>query len=90
VPSGVKALDTTLGKEGFFVLFVLAGLIESSSAWKPKGYTPGSFGDPASFGNFSLEMRNREINSCRMAMVAMLGQLVAEYQTGLDPVEQLM
>jgi len=88
VPSGVKALDTTLGAEGFCVLFLFAGWLEVQAGWKPKGYTPGSFGDPANFGDYSLEMRNREINNCRMAMVAMLGQLVAEYTTGLNAAEQ--
>jgi light-harvesting complex I chlorophyll a/b binding protein 1 len=86
-PTGIAALSTEQGGQGFAILFCLVGLFEASS-WKQTSDEPGSYGDPFGFGQFTPEMRTKELNNGRMAMFAMIGQLAAELQTGLDPVQQ--
>eukprot|EP00931_Biecheleriopsis_adriatica_P109140 TRINITY_DN833_c0_g1_i4.p1 TRINITY_DN833_c0_g1~~TRINITY_DN833_c0_g1_i4.p1 ORF type:complete len:265 (+),score=68.89 TRINITY_DN833_c0_g1_i4:62-856(+) len=87
VPTGMKALDTELGAQGCAVLFCIVGFIEAAN-WKQNKGEPGSYGDPFNLNQFTPEMRTRELNNGRMAMFAMMGQLVAEAQTGLDPIDQ--
>mmetsp|Transcript_15223 Transcript_15223/g.28663 ORF Transcript_15223/g.28663 Transcript_15223/m.28663 type:complete len:265 (-) Transcript_15223:52-846(-) len=87
VPTGLKALDTAKGAEGFaFLVFLIAG--HEAVTWKPQKGEPGSFGDPFEWKQFTPEMRSKEINNGRMAMFAVMGQIVAELQTGKGPVEQ--
>lgn len=88
VPTGLKALDTEMGSAGFTVLFVFAGLIEVNN-WKESKAEPGSYGDPFNLNEYTPEMRDRELNNGRMAMFAIMGQILAEMQTGEDPVQQL-
>jgi len=87
VPTGLAALGTAKGVAGFCALTCCIGLFEAAN-WKDKE-VPGSYGDPFNLGDFSDEMRTKELNNCRMAMFAYLGQASAELQTGLDPVQQL-
>jgi len=86
VPTGLAAVDTPQGAGGFSVLLLCVGLLEAAN-WKPSK-EPGSYGDPLKLGQYTLDMRNRELNNGRMAMFAMLGQIVAESVTGKDPVAQ--
>jgi hypothetical protein len=90
VPTGLAALNTDMGASGFAVLILLVGLFEACTWEGRDDEEPGSYGDPLNFGDgkFTLDMRNRELNNSRMAMFAMMGQIVAEMQTGLDPVQQ--
>jgi len=93
-PSGVAAIydEKVLPFTAF--LFVLSGALELSF-WKEDKSQPGNMGDPMSLasgamiGDYTEEWRNREINNGRMAMFAVLGQIVAELVTGKDAVEQL-
>jgi len=87
VPTGLAALNTSTGAAGFSVLLLGVGLLEAWR-WKNPMAPPGSYGDPFSFGQYTEEMRNKELNNGRMAMFAVTGQLVAELATGLDPVQQ--
>mmetsp|Transcript_135688 Transcript_135688/g.421574 ORF Transcript_135688/g.421574 Transcript_135688/m.421574 type:complete len:196 (-) Transcript_135688:67-654(-) len=87
VPTGLAALNTSTGTAGFSVLLLGVGLLEASRWMKPAAQ-PGSYGDPFSFGQYTEEMRNKELNNGRMAMFAVTGQLAAELTTGLDPVQQ--
>mmetsp|Transcript_16739 Transcript_16739/g.24997 ORF Transcript_16739/g.24997 Transcript_16739/m.24997 type:complete len:257 (+) Transcript_16739:62-832(+) len=87
VPTGLAAFGTEQGVKGFAALFCLVGLKEASD-WKPSKDEPGSYGDPFNFGQYTPEMRTKELNNGRMAMFAVMGQLVAEMATGLDPVKQ--
>jgi len=87
VPTGLQALDTAKGAEGFALLmFLIAG--HEAVTWKPQKGEPGSFGDPFAWKQFTPEMRTKELNNGRMAMFAVMGQIVAELQTGKGPVEQ--
>ena len=126
VPTGLAALGTDKGLEGFSLLmFLIAG--HEAVTWKPVK-DPGSFGDPFQWKQLGTEMRSKdllvllvwscmfsvsfhicilprwtlrvqpcvtaypwqEINNGRMAMAAIMGQVVAEMQTGKGPVEQFM
>lgn len=88
VPTGLAALSTDKGLEGFsLIMFLIAG--HEAVTWKP-AKDPGSFGDPFQWKQLGTEMRTKEINNGRIAMFAIMGQIVAELQTGKGPVEQFM
>lgn len=87
VPAGLKALGTQPGALGFTAIITIAGLLEFARGTEPQDQ-PGSYGDPFSLGNYTLDWRNRELNNGRMAMFAVIGQIGAEMATGLDPAQQ--
>merc|ERR1740138_2031186 len=89
VPSGLGAVLTTEGGAGLAVLIFGAGLHELV-LWKDDPEKDaGDFGDPFKFqGQINVE-RNYELNNGRMAMFAVLGQIIAELVTGKDAVSQL-
>ncbi|CAE7179889.1 FCPE [Symbiodinium pilosum] len=61
VPTGLAALDTTKGMEGFSLLmFLIAG--HEAVTWKPVK-EPGSFGDPFQWKQFTPEMRTKELRT---------------------------
>merc|ERR1740138_419454 len=89
VPPGIGSVFTNEGGAGFAALFLGAGLHELV-LWKDDASKdPGDFGDPFGFGNQINVERNYELNNGRMAMFAVLGQIVAELATGKDAVGQL-
>eukprot|EP00408_Alexandrium_pacificum_P065298 CAMPEP_0171168924 /NCGR_PEP_ID=MMETSP0790-20130122/7955_1 /TAXON_ID=2925 /ORGANISM="Alexandrium catenella, Strain OF101" /LENGTH=252 /DNA_ID=CAMNT_0011633767 /DNA_START=76 /DNA_END=834 /DNA_ORIENTATION=- len=87
VPTGLAALSNPMGSMGFTILFTMAGLSEYAR-WVNPPATPGSYGDPFGLNQFTPEMRGKELNNGRMAMFAVMGQIVAELFTGDDPVQQ--
>ncbi|CAE8646246.1 unnamed protein product, partial [Polarella glacialis] len=89
VPCGLGAMSTEMGQLGFAGLVLGAGFHELY-LWKDdESKDPGDFGDPFDFG-ISVDIeRNYELNNGRMAMFAVLGQIVAELVTGKDAVSQL-
>jgi len=90
VPSGIGAVFTEAGGAGFVALFLGAGLHELV-LWKDDASKDaGDFGDPFRFSESINVDRNYEINNGRMAMFAVLGQIIAELATGKDAVSQLM
>jgi len=90
VPCGLGSVSTEMGGAGFAVLFLGAGLHELV-LWKDdESKDPGDFGDPFKFTESINVDRNYELNNGRMAMFAVLGQVVAELVTGKDAVQQLM
>merc|ERR1719223_964117 len=89
VPAGLGAVVTFMGGAGFAMLVLGAGLHELV-LWKDdESKDPGNFGDPFKFGESIVVDRNYEINNGRLAMFAVLGQVVAELVTGKDAVQQL-
>jgi len=89
VPTGMGAIFSPEGGAGFVGLFLGAGLHELV-LWKDDpSKDAGDFGDPIGFGKQINVERNYELNNGRMAMFAVLGQLVAEGVTGKDAVAQL-
>lgn len=90
VPSGIGSIFTEAGGAGFVALFLGAGLHELV-LWKDDASKDaGDFGDPFGFGQQIKVDRNYELNNGRMAMFAVLGQIVAELVTGKDAVSQLI
>lgn len=90
VPAGLGALTTTAGANGFGALVCVVGIIEAAEyANGTFRSSMGNYGDPLNLGEYNEEYQNKELNNCRMAMFAVLGQLVAEMVTGKDAVEQL-
>eukprot|EP00971_Amphidinium_carterae_P211506 4196741-Amphidinium_carterae.1 len=54
---------------GMFILFAVCGILEL--AWREEeGKEPGNFGDPFGVDMYNVEMRNKEINNGRMAMIS--------------------
>jgi len=88
VPAGIGAVFTDMGGAGFVALFLGAGLHELV-LWKDDATKDaGDFGDPFNFAKSISVERNYELNNGRMAMFAVIGELVAQLVSGKDAVEQ--
>jgi len=93
VSAGLAALKDPAIVSAFFILFPVAGFIEIVY-WKDEvNKEPGNFGDPAGWGRwlgveYNDELRNKEINNGRMAMLSILGIFMAELVTGKDGMQQ--
>jgi len=89
VPSGLNSLVVEPGYYGFGVVVALSGVLELTAWSQNPRKEPGNFGDPAGFKQYTREMREREINNGRMAMISVAGIIVAEIFTGEDSLQQL-
>lgn len=88
VPAGIGAVFTDMGGAGFAALVFGAGLHELV-LWKDDATRDaGDFGDPFNFSKQIKVDRDYELNNGRMAMFAVLGEIVAELATGKDAVQQ--
>lgn len=96
IPKGLWAPLSPPGSYGFAALFLLSGALEVL-LWKEDPKKPvdevGDYGNPFQPGGgspmgLSPDMKNRELNNGRAAMIATLGIVVAELATGKDAVEQ--
>merc|ERR550514_466405 len=86
-PAGFKAMNSGEGVLGFTLLFALSGVLEL--AWRDnKDKEPGNFGDPFGVKMYTEEMRNKEINNGRFAMICVLGIFAAEMASGKDAMQQ--
>merc|ERR1711957_868121 len=86
--AGIGAVFTEMGGAGFVALFLGAGLHELV-LWKDDATKDaGDFGDPFNFAKSISVERNYELNNGRMAMFAVVGELVAQLVSGKDAVEQ--
>merc|ERR1712232_421032 len=72
---------------GTAAIFVLSGALEQVWTEQP-GKNAGDFGDPAGLNQYTEEMRMKEINNGRMAMISVLGIFGAELATGKDALTQ--
>lgn len=96
MPAGVTALFYSPGSFGFVFLMIISAVLELV-LWKDGVDTetgrwtkePGNFGDPLGLGQYTEDMRNRELNNGRIAMFATFGIIAAEAATGKDGIQQL-
>jgi len=97
VPKGIFAITDGTGLFGFAQLFVLSGVLELV-LWKEKENgsvsSVGDYGNPAQMGQgtplgLSPEMKARELENGRAAMIATSGIVLAELLTGKDGIQQL-
>eukprot|EP00930_Biecheleria_cincta_P030099 TRINITY_DN2088_c0_g1_i3.p1 TRINITY_DN2088_c0_g1~~TRINITY_DN2088_c0_g1_i3.p1 ORF type:complete len:384 (-),score=91.08 TRINITY_DN2088_c0_g1_i3:386-1537(-) len=89
VPAGLAAATTEPGQTGFIALFLVAGALELGLWTESPNKAPGNFGDPLGLNQYTVDMRNRELNNGRAAMFAAMGIIIAELVTGKDAIEQL-
>ncbi|CAE8653272.1 unnamed protein product [Polarella glacialis] len=89
VPADLAAVTTAPGSYGFAALFILSGVAELAIWKQDDKKEPGNFGDPLGLGQYNEDMRGKELNNGRMAMVAALGIVAADIFTGKDGMQQL-
>lgn len=90
VPAGVQAVTTPPGTYGLLAVLALGAGLELTIAKQDPDNYPGDYGDPAGIGQEYPEWKDRELNNCRMAMLSMVGMIVAEFATGKDGVDQIL
>jgi hypothetical protein len=89
VPAGLGAVTNEAALPALLGLVVVSGVLELA-LWRDDTSTePGNFGDPLRLGSAVYVERTYELNNGRMAMMAVLGQVVAELVSGKDAVQQL-
>jgi light-harvesting complex I chlorophyll a/b binding protein 1 len=89
VPSGVMAPYSAPGSYGMIALVVVSGAMELLVWTQDPMKEPGNFGDPLGLNMYNDDMRNKEVNNGRMAMISVMGIFMAGAVTGKDAVEQL-
>merc|ERR1711975_199412 len=89
VPAGLSAVTSEPGSYGFAALFLLSGAMELAVWTQDEKKEPGNFGDPVGLGQYTEDMRNKELNNGRMAMFAAVGIVAADLLTGKDGMRQL-
>lgn len=82
------ALAHPSGTGGFVAVFVLSGIVELAWREEPTSRWAGDYGDPLGVNMMSQEMREKEVNNGRMAMISVLGIFAAELVTGKDAIQQ--
>jgi len=90
VPNGLQAVVTPPGTFGLIAVLALASALELTIFKQDPELEAGNLGDPAGFGQYLPEWRDRELNNCRMGMVSITGIIVAELATGKDGWDQLL
>jgi len=76
------------GTLGFVGVFVLSSVLELAWREDPNSKWAGDYGDPLNVNMMSDEMRNKEVNNGRMAMISCLAIWLAEVVSGKDAMEQ--
>ena len=88
-PAGFSIMGRGEGVLGFFAIFLVSGLLELAWREDPSGEKePGNYGDPFGVQMYNDEMRMKELNNGRMAMISVLGIFAAECATGKDAMQQ--
>jgi len=89
VPNGLYAPFTPWGGCGCLAIVWVCLVLEFVFFAQDPMKEVGDFGDPLNVNMYDAEMRDRELNNGRFAMIATMGILIAELATGKDAVEQL-
>lgn len=83
-----KAAVTPAGFGGTVFLFASCSLLELAWRERPDSRWAGDYGDPLGVNMMSEDMRNKEVNNGRMAMISCLAIFVAEMASGKDAMQQ--
>mmetsp|Transcript_138486 Transcript_138486/g.336587 ORF Transcript_138486/g.336587 Transcript_138486/m.336587 type:complete len:205 (-) Transcript_138486:17-631(-) len=97
---GFEAAKNTFGSQmdvifkppaiyGFSLSIVILMFTELSLWTQIEDREPGDFGDPLGLNMYDTDMRNREINNGRFAMICTVGIIAAQALTGRDAAQQL-
>ena len=86
-PAGFSIMDKGEGVLGFFGIFLACAPLELWWRENPER-EPGNYGDPFGVNMYTEEMRMKELNNGRMAMISVLGIFAAEMATGKDAMQQ--
>ena len=88
-PAGFSLMGKGEGVLGFMAIFIACGFLELAWREDPTGERePGNFGDPFNVQMYNDDMRMKELNNGRMAMISVLGIFAAEMATGKDAIQQ--
>merc|ERR1719164_405752 len=82
------ALTQPAGFLGFFCIFASCSILELAWRERPNSRWAGDYNDPFGLKMYDDEMRNKEVNNGRMAMISCLGIWLAEVASGKDAMEQ--
>jgi len=88
VPKGIDAALVGNGQVGLIATLAIIAGLESAYFVQDPNKEPGEFNDPLNLGDFSMEMRAKELNNGRIAMFAALGIISAGLYTGKPALEQ--
>jgi light-harvesting complex I chlorophyll a/b binding protein 1 len=89
VPEGVMAPYSAPGSYGMAALVIVSGAMELLVWTQDPKKEPGNFGDPLGVNMYNEDMRNKEVNNGRMAMISVMGIFMASVVTGQEAVDQL-
>ncbi|CAE8641397.1 unnamed protein product [Polarella glacialis] len=87
VKGTLGTLLTESGAVGIAGILAVSAFLEFQFPENPDK-EPGNFGDPLGVDQYTQEMREKELNNGRMAMMAVAGILGAELATGEDAIQQ--
>jgi len=82
------ALNYPAGFLGFIFLSASCSILELAWRERPDSMWAGDYNDPLGLKMYDDDMRNKEINNGRMAMISVLAIFVAELASGKDAMEQ--
>ena len=85
--AGFSIMGQAEGVLGFFGIFCMCAPLELWWRENPEK-EPGNYGDPFGVNMYNDEMRMKELNNGRMAMISVLGIFAAEVATGKDAIQQ--
>jgi hypothetical protein len=88
VPKGIDAATVGNGQVGLVAILAIIAGLEVAVFVQDPSKEPGEFNDPLNLGDFSMEMRAKELNNGRIAMFAALGIISAGLYTGKPALEQ--
>jgi len=88
VPSGLAALTSFPSNLVVLYLLGVAGYLETKLWVENADKEPGNFGDPFGVNQYTQEMREKELNNGRFAMICAVGIMAAELATGKDAIQQ--